>query len=90
MDIPTDYRKEKDIPFVKHSNSPSANTFQFLYTNSFGKISIYDYNLTPEHEGTMLLFSNKTQHLVYPFYLSNKTRVSISGNISLDVTQVID
>jgi len=26
---------------------------------------------------------------VYPFYTSNKTRVSISGNIILDVNQVI-
>jgi len=88
LDIPSDYEKEKNIPFVKGSNSPNANTFQFVYTNSFGRISTYEYHLTPKHEGTMLFFSNKTQHIVYPFYLSNKTRVSISGNISLDSEDV--
>jgi len=90
LDIPSDYKKEKKLPFVSHSNSPFPNTFQFLYTNSFGKITTYEYHLTPEHEGTMLFFSNKTQHTVYPFYLSNKTRVSISGNISLNPEKIIE
>ena len=90
MDIPADYEKEKKLPFIKNSNSPFANTFQFLYTNSFGQISTHQYHLSSKDEGTMLFFSNKTQHTVYPFYTSDKNRVSISGNIALDPTQSID
>jgi hypothetical protein len=90
MDIPADYEEEKKLPFVNNSNSPFSNTFQFLYTNSFGQISTHQYHLSPKNEGTMLFFHSKTIHTVYPFYTSNKTRVSISGNISLDPNQVVD
>ena len=90
MDIPADYEKEKKLPFIKNSNSPFANTFQFLYTNSFGQISTHQYHLSSKDEGTMLFFSNKTQHTVYPFYTSDKNRVSISGNIALDPTQSVN
>lgn len=90
LNIPADYEKEKKLSFSNHSNSPFPNTFQFVYNNSFGKISTYEYKLGPKDEGTMLFFSNKTQHVVYPFYTSNKTRVSISGNISLNPNKIID
>jgi len=89
VDIPSSYNKEKEIPFVKHSNTPMANTFEFCYTNILGKIATYSYLLESEDEGTILLFPSSLVHLVYPFYLSNKDRVSISGNISLDPKKAI-
>jgi len=89
LDIPADYEKEKKLSFSSHSNSPFPNTFQFLYTNSFGKIATHQYHLSPKDEGTMLFFSSKTQHTVYPFYTSNKTRVSISGNIYLNPERIL-
>mgnify|MGYP003127911781 FL=1 len=89
MQIPSSYKKEKELPFIKESNSPSSNTFEFVYTNVLGKISSYKYYLEPEDEGTILLFPATLLHQVYPFYLSNKHRISISGNISLDPTQII-
>ena len=58
-------------------------------SNSSGRICTHDYHLNPEDEGTMLFFTANRGHQVYPFYTSNKTRVSISGNIILDVNQVI-
>jgi hypothetical protein len=90
LDIPADYEKEKKLSFSSHSNSPYPNTFQFLYTNSFGRISTHQYHLSPKDEGTMLLFSSKTQHTVYPFYTSNKTRVSISGNVYLNPEKIYE
>ena len=84
MKIPADYEKEKKLPFVKHANCAYPNTFQMYYTNSLGKICTYDCHLTPDDEGTMLFFTANRPHQVYPFYTSNKTRVSISGNIVLN------
>ena len=81
--IPSSYKKECELPFVKDSNFKSPNTFQMLFINSLGNISQLNYNLEPEDEGKMLFFSSSFNHCVYPFYLSNKERVSISGNISL-------
>ena len=89
MKIPSSYKKEKEIPFIKHSNNPCPNTFEFVYVNTLGKVSALQYHLEPEDEGTILLFPANLNHQVYPFYLSNKQRVSVSGNIALDPTKII-
>ena len=86
--IPSSYKKEKEIDFIKQSNSPCANTFEFIYTNFLGKVSTERFHLEPEDEGTILLFPSNLLHQVYPFYLSDKKRISISGNIALDPTKI--
>jgi len=89
MKIPSSYKKECELPFVKNSNSKCPNTFQLLFINSLGDISHLNYTLEPSDEGKMLFFSSKYNHCVYPFYLSNKERISISGNISLDPAEMV-
>jgi hypothetical protein len=89
MEIPSSYKKEKELKFIKHSNSPLANSFEFVFTNILGKVSTKSFHLEPEDKGTILLFPSQLSHCVYPFYLSNKKRVSISGNISLDPTSIL-
>ena len=84
MKIPADYEKEKKLPFVKHANCAYPNTFQMFYINSLGRMCTYDCHLSPDDEGTMLFFTANRPHQVYPFYTSNKTRVSISGNVVLN------
>jgi len=37
----------------------------------------------------MVFFPSQLQHVVYPFYSSNKERISISGNVMLDINQPI-
>jgi hypothetical protein len=87
--IPSSYKKECELPFVKNSNTKLPNTFQLLFINTLGHISSLNYNLESSDEGKMLFFSSKYKHCVYPFYLSNKERISISGNISLDTDNPI-
>ena len=89
IEIPSSYKKEKELKFAKESNSPCPNTFEFIYTNILGTVSSERYHLEPEDKGTILLFPAKLLHQVYPFYLSNKKRISISGNIRLDPTKII-
>ena len=89
MEIPSSYKKEKELKFIKKSNSPCANTFEFIYTNILGKVCTEKIYLEPEDEGTIILFPASLLHQVYPFYLSNKKRISISGNIKLDPTKII-
>ena len=89
LKIPSSYKKEKELKFIKESNSPCPNTFEFIFTNILGKVCTERYYLEPEDEGTILLFPAVLSHQVYPFYLSNKQRVSVSGNIALDSTKVI-
>ena len=89
IDIPVDFKEENKLPFVNHSNAPNANCFQFAYTNTLGQMLNYKYKLSKEYEGTMLFFPSSLMHIVYPFYSSNKTRVSISGNISLNPEKIL-
>ena len=89
MKIPSSYKKECDLPFVKNANSKCPNTFSLLFINSLGDIAHLDYNLEPSDEGRMLFFSSRYSHCVYPFYLSNKERISISGNIYLDPRKIV-
>jgi len=81
--IPTDWRKEHDLNFVRHSNSPCSSNFAFYYTNMLGKIVDYQYKLDESREGTLLLFPSGLTHQVFPFYSSDRDRVSVSGNIML-------
>ena len=86
--IPVSFKTEKNLPFLKNSKSQFNNTFSLMYTDCLGKISSLNFHLEPEDENTILLFSSQMQHVVYPFYSSNKNRISISGNIFLDPTQI--
>ena len=87
--IPSSYKKEKKLKFIRESNTPTSNTFEFLYTNILGSIVAEKYYLEPEDEGTIILFPAHTPHQVYPFYLSNKKRISVSGNIKLDPKKIV-
>ena len=89
IQIPSSFEEEIKLPFIKNSNSKCPNTFQFIYTTSLGTTVAQNYHLNPSYEGTMLFFPAKLNHCVYPFYLSNKERISISGNVSLDPEQLL-
>ena len=87
--IPSSYKKEKELKFAKESNAPCPNTFEFIFSNILGTVCTERFYLEPEDEGTILLFPARLAHQVYPFYLSNKQRVSVSGNIRLDPTKIV-
>jgi hypothetical protein len=59
MQIPSSYKKEKKLKFIKDSNSPCSNTFEFIYINILGKVSCERFYLEPEDEGTILFFPAK-------------------------------
>ena len=89
MYIPSSYKKECKLKFVKHANYKPVATFQFVTVNILGQTITHEYNLEPEDEGTMLFFPSQQNHQVYPFYTSNKKRITISGNIKLDPKKII-
>ena len=48
--IPFDYKKEKNLPFVKHSNSVKAADFEFLYNDILGRLTTFNYTLDKSKE----------------------------------------
>ena len=68
------------------TKSKFNSAFCFQYTNIFGEIKTYTYQLDPNWENTLLFFPSQLQHCVYPFYECDEQRISISGNIMLKPT----
>lgn len=58
-----------------------ASTFEFTYSDIQGLLRTNTVELNKKDNGRMLFFPSTIVHQVYPFYNSNKKRISISGNI---------
>jgi len=62
---------------------PTDSIFEYNYNSIIGKNLTHRIILTKKDEGRVVLFPAQLQHVVYPFYNTNKTRMSIAGNILL-------
>ena len=81
MDIPYSCDDEKEIFAAKNSgSSASVGNFAFIYSDGTNiKDAIIE--MRPSMNGKVAVFPSCLRHMVYPFYTSDKPRVSISGNI---------
>jgi hypothetical protein len=77
LNIP--YKIEDEI-----STGGYASCFQFLFTSILGAPMTQNLCISEEWVGKILLFPSKLQHVVYPFYTSPGTRISLSGNINVN------
>ena len=84
MDIPYHSKDEAKLPFANiNCVSPHGGNFAFvLPTDASRLISEHGIELSPEMNGYCCFFPSDLSHQVYPFYTSDKDRISISGNIS--------
>ena len=88
VQIPYDLKKEdgyfKDLPGTgRHAYHTSRLTF--VNTKTDGDIMSSLVNVDKSFEGKMFMFPSQQKHLVYPFYTSNKYRITVSGNLKLKV-----
>ena len=82
MKIPTHWKEQHALPISANSNSPCASNFEFVWSeNETCKNKLFP--LSPKDEGRMLFFPSWLKHQVYPFYETDKERITISGNIVL-------
>ena len=82
VDIPYDYKDECKLERAQNINMrPVGGSFQFVLTNIVGQVDFYDYNLDPSFNGKAVIFPASLTHQVYPFFTSDKDRISIAGNI---------
>ena len=90
MKIPTHFNQQRNQhDFARGSNSETISNFEFSYTNLIGESMTWKYRMSPEFDGTMVFFSSKLKHQVYPFYNCDDERISISGNVLLNTTKLI-
>ena len=84
MKIPTHYKDQHNLDF--HSNA--ASDFQFTYNNILGGTVEYPIFMSPEMEGTIMLFPSTLHRQVYPFYNTEEPIISISGNLLWSVVEL--
>ena len=84
MKVPYNFKDEHSLPFLKgiKDQDKRAGMFSFTTIDMLGDSSSYVYE---PREGTMLFFPSKLHHEVYPFYTSDDARISIAGNLTLDL-----
>lgn len=85
-------KKNEYLPLHEHGGVLSYNIwmqipvnsiFEYNYNSIIGKNLTHRLTLTKKDEGRIVLFPAQLQHIVYPFYNTNKTRMSIAGNVLL-------
>lgn len=76
ISVPYSFDKEN----ATKTGMPTKGAFSLLYTNSLGKQCTKQIPVDESYENTMLLFPSNFMHQVFPFYTSNKYRISVSGN----------
>lgn len=84
MKIPTKSEDQHNLPISKNTTAPASSDFMFTYTDILGSINPMQMDMDPEIEGTMIIFPSILPHQVYPFYGTDKERISISGNMYYD------
>tara|TARA_R110000796_G_scaffold227441_1_gene344197 strand:+ start:142 stop:876 length:735 start_codon:yes stop_codon:yes gene_type:complete len=83
MDIPYHSKDEAKLHFARSSlKKPPGGNFSFVTSGDTNR-SVGDQiiKLSPEKNGYCCFFPSDLSHQVYPFYTSDKDRISISGNI---------
>lgn len=81
LKIPYTIEDELHTSHVKDTNSKAASTFQFIYPNILGQLTLETLYVDKDWSGRIILFPAHLSHCVYPFTTSDDYRISISGNI---------
>jgi len=87
MKIPTNWKEQHALPISVNSNTPRASDFQFLFGEGQGPVQDYSFSLSPKDEGRMLFFPAWLMHQVFPFYGTEKERITVSGNIIFEANE---
>jgi hypothetical protein len=85
--IPYTMADEKDNTANPDLIKNRTANFEFVYTDALGKISNYPIPVDNSLEGKICIFPAELQHQVYPFYSSDRVRVSIAGNYRLEIVK---
>jgi len=83
VDIPYFLNFEQKISPGNKSYTNRSGMFEFVYTDILGRITGESVLADKTYEGNILLFPADLHHMVHPFYSTEKTRISIAGNLEL-------
>ena len=85
VDIPFNIEDEKDKETNKDLVKNRTSNFEFVFTDTIGRISHHALYVDKKWEGKIAMFPSELYHQVYPFYSVNDVRISLAGNIRLNL-----
>lgn len=84
-----------DIPYTREAEQATGpgqrpdykpnGDFHFHFTDSLGQIRTHIMHIDREFNHRLCLFPAELHHVVYPFYSTDRLRISVSGNLHLRV-----
>ena len=80
---------DEDKFFPNMKEEPSTSRLCFIICKPDGGIRDIKCNVDESYLHKMLIFPANYNHLVYPFFTSDEERITISGNIKIDATGVV-
>ena len=83
LDIPYSDEEEMKANPSPDTNKNATGCFEFAYTDSLGMIRQKLIRADKNWNNTMLLFPSRLNHTVYPFFSSDRKRISVAGNLIL-------
>jgi hypothetical protein len=79
MQIP--YKLVEEFKVFPNANGNYTSCLSFIYNDVYGNIDSFSCSVDESYLYKMLIFPAKLKHMVYPFYTSDKERITVSGNI---------
>lgn len=71
-----------NIPYLRYLNeSTYQGAFEFTYLGINGNILHQRIPVDKTYEGKIMIFPSSVPHCVYPYFDSDNSRISLSGNI---------
>lgn len=87
LNVPYTLEQERTYGYTRANNFHSSGVFEFVYVDQYltGGINSFPVPTDKKFEGKMIMFCSSLNHLVYPFHSSDEYRITIAGNIDIEV-----
>ena len=83
LQIPYIINEQHNNDFNRILHKDRTSMFEFVHIDSFGKLQNTRLPVDKTWEGKIAVFPAELHHQVYPFYNTDESRISISGNVRL-------
>lgn len=85
IQAPFDMSAESEYNPNRELIKNNSGQFQFIYTDTLGKINAATLPVDKSWEGKFAVFPSEMHHQVYPFYSTDSVRISLSGNFRISL-----
>jgi hypothetical protein len=80
LKIPYTFEEENKLHKPRSGHTKMNGDFQFQWVDTTGLVRSHSLDVDASRENYMCLFPATLHHMVFPFYSTEETRISIAGN----------